>query len=225
MESSAHRLSARFWALIAATFWDFWASAPCCRASIGLDPRRQIAPVLRTCGRKTTRRSEFGVAKREIDNCCVHLRADKNLWNPPEPPDAFAQGHHAGTVARRIEREIEREHPARVRIGKQRKPWRHSARWCASCACIQTFLWLWLIHIELRCSPTRPAQAISSRVELSLTGIVHIQEEEAMKSASLDLLTPEAIPLNERIERVHSLDLGPIKFKLVHAVGSHSLSI
>ena len=41
---------------------------------------------------------------------------NQNLRKPAESPDAFPQGHHAGPVTRWIERQIERERPARKSI-------------------------------------------------------------------------------------------------------------
>ena len=47
----------------------------------------------------------------------------EDLRKPAESPDTFAQGHHAGTVARWIERQMECERAAGERVSEQCQPW------------------------------------------------------------------------------------------------------
>ena len=47
---------------------------------------------------------------------------DDHLWQAPLPPDAVPQNHHAGPVARSVERQIQRKAAPRKGIGQNRHP-------------------------------------------------------------------------------------------------------
>ena len=95
-----------------------------------LGVRRSKQPFARRSEPRLGRRScllcAFVPRQQRLEISALKLAApvyNQNLRKSSESTDAFPQGHHAGSIARRIERQVEGKRPARECVGEQRQPW------------------------------------------------------------------------------------------------------